>query len=99
MAINIGNSLKAIRTTKNLTQLQLSKMTNFSPSYISDIENNRKVPTIDTLNTISECLKVPITLLLGETTCCRDMINDDSNISNLFSKCCECTLVKVNDKK
>ncbi len=99
MGIDIGNRLKSIRTDRKLAQLELSNMTNLSPSYISDIENNRRIPTIDTLNTISESLGVPIIFLLGDVCCCRDVLVDGSDSFYLFGKCSDCKLINNNCTK
>lgn len=43
----ITQKLKEIRLRNNLTLKQLSAISNVSYAYISDIENNKKCPTID----------------------------------------------------
>ncbi len=95
--IDIGSNVKAIRTQRSLTQVQLAKMTNYSPSYICDIERNNKVPTIDTLIRISNCLNVSISMLLDEG-CCYDVLNNELNNDrgciNINSKCKDCILFK-----
>jgi len=56
--IDVGGTLKNIRKKRNLTQDELSKQMNISRSYLSDVENNRKSPTIDTLCAFLEKLNI-----------------------------------------
>ncbi len=68
-------------------------MANYSPSYICDIEKNNKVPTIDTLIRISNCLNVSITVLIDEG-CCYDVIKNGKDCITINSKCKDCKLLK-----
>ena len=56
--------IKEIRLKKNMTQEELSRI---SESYISELENNLKMPTILTLRKLAEALEVEITKLYKYT--------------------------------
>lgn len=54
-------NLRKIRISKNMTQKQLSKKSNVSISYISDLElGNRKNPSYKMLNRLARALEVEI---------------------------------------
>ena len=59
--------IKKIRIEKNLTQEELSQKSGISESYISELENNLKMPTILTLCRLAEALEVDITKLYKYT--------------------------------
>lgn len=59
--------IKKIRIEKNLTQEELSQKSGISESYISELENNLKMPTILTLCKLAETLEVEITKLYKYT--------------------------------
>ncbi len=94
VGINIGNSVRTLRTERNLTQNQLAKISNFSPSYISDIENNNKLPTLSSLMGIADSLEVPLLSLLSDGCCC-ELVEDYSINQNISDKCKNCKVYKV----
>ena len=51
-----GKTLKSIRETRNLSIRQFSKICDFSPAYISDLEKDNRKPTIELINRISNNL-------------------------------------------
>lgn len=59
--------IKKIRIEKNMTQEELSQRGGISESYISELENNLKMPTILTLCKLAEALEVEITKLYKYT--------------------------------
>lgn len=58
--MNIGNKLKELRKQNKLTLKELSQKTNISISFISDIENKRRNPSIDNLKILASALDVPV---------------------------------------
>jgi len=52
----VGKKLKAIRKERNVTQKQLAEGTNYSKSYIGDIETERTQPSLKALMAIVEFL-------------------------------------------
>lgn len=62
----IGDRISRLRTQLGLTLDQLASQTGFTKSYLSKIENSRKVPPIGTLSRIAHALKTEITELLHD---------------------------------
>ena len=58
VTISIRFRLKSIRKLKNISQQRLSKLTGFSQSYISELENGFKSPTLKVVGIIATALKV-----------------------------------------
>lgn len=57
----IGEKLKKIRKAKKITLKQLEKITGISNSYISDLENGRRVnPSIEKLEKLAKALDVNV---------------------------------------
>lgn len=88
--MTIGSNIKAIRKERKLKQGELAKSMGISRSYLSDIENDRKNPSIKTLESLAEKLNVTVFYL----TTGKKMISDLSeekiqevgkSIENMFS--------------
>lgn len=58
--IKIEYHFRHRREELGLSQSQLAKLTEYTPSVISDIESGRKNPSINSLLSFSEALNVPI---------------------------------------
>jgi transcriptional regulator with XRE-family HTH domain len=62
----IGVTLKRLRESKGLSQLQLAKQADVAQAYISEMEAGaKKNPGIETLRKLAKALGVPVTELLG----------------------------------
>ena len=48
--------LKEMRVARGLSQLQLAKLSKVSYGYISELENGKKSPTIDTICRLAKAL-------------------------------------------
>jgi transcriptional regulator with XRE-family HTH domain len=58
--VGVGKKLKSVRTEKNLTLQELAKLTGVTRSLLSQIENNKSLPSLTTLQHISRALDVPM---------------------------------------
>lgn len=58
MQIQIKSQIKDVRLQKGMSVRKLAKLTGMSKTYISDIENDYKIPTIYTLCIIAVALNV-----------------------------------------
>ena len=58
--MDLGNTIKIIRTKRKIRQNDLAERCNLSQTYLSLIENNQKEPNISTLKQICLCLDVPL---------------------------------------
>ena len=63
--MKIGENIKRIRTNKRLTQGEFAKEVGISRSYLGDLENNRKSPTVETLEKISSKMETSSEYLIG----------------------------------
>lgn len=61
--MDYGRAIRTIRAAKGITQKQLSVLTDLDPSYISRIEKNERIPTLETLEKIAKKTKIPFYLL------------------------------------
>lgn len=70
-------ALKKLREEKRMTQAELSKALEISPSAIGMYEQGRRVPDVSTLKKISAYFNVSIDYLLGNST------SKDIHVSNV----------------
>jgi transcriptional regulator with XRE-family HTH domain len=56
----IGDRLKELREAKELSQGDIEKRTGLFRCYISRVENNHTVPSVDTLEKLARALEVPM---------------------------------------
>jgi len=62
--MSIGNAIKVCRTRRNLTQKELANRADLTTSYLSQVEQDKRDPTLSTLRSISRGLEVPLSILL-----------------------------------
>jgi transcriptional regulator with XRE-family HTH domain len=60
----IGRALKLLRVFHNLKQKELASRLGLSPSYVCEIESEKKEVTVDTLQMYASCFKIPVSSLL-----------------------------------
>lgn len=72
-----GKIIQLLRTAEGTSQLELADKLRVSRTYLSQIENNRKQPSLAFLRDVAKVFKVPLVLLLT--------IEDDFD-SNLFDE-------------
>ena len=65
----IGDTLKRTRKIYGYTATELSGLLEISPSYLSEIENNKKQPSLEILERYSKTygIKISSLILLSET--------------------------------
>lgn len=76
----IGETLKRLRKIYGFTASELSSIINISPSYLSEIENGKKQPSLELLEKLSKLygIKTSSLILLSEK------IEDDNDRGTLF---------------
>ena len=67
----LGNELRKAREEAGLTQEQLSYAASVDRTYISQLENNRKSPTVDILQRLCDALGVSASGLLARVEATR----------------------------
>lgn len=64
-AQNVGDQIKSVRKEKNITQNELSELTNIDQAIISKIETGKHLPRFDTIERIAKGLNVTVSQLLN----------------------------------
>lgn len=62
--MNVGHVIREIRKQKNITIAELCQATGLSKGFMSQIENNKTSPSLNTLHTIAVHLNVPLSYFL-----------------------------------
>ncbi|MBY9080609.1 helix-turn-helix transcriptional regulator [Paenibacillus sp. HN-1] len=62
--MDIGSTIRSIRKRKNITIAQICEQTGLSQGFMSQVETNKTSPSISTLESIAQALKVPLPYLL-----------------------------------
>ncbi len=65
--MNLGNVLRRLRKSQNLTLAEVSDATKLSVSFLSDVERGRTRPSLDTLEKLAASYKVSVNSILKET--------------------------------
>lgn len=65
-AAEIGARLRALRAARDLSLRQLARMIEASPSLLSQVENGKVTPSVDTLYLLADALDVPIASFFGD---------------------------------
>ncbi|MBU2699272.1 transcriptional regulator with XRE-family HTH domain [Sporomusaceae bacterium BoRhaA] len=76
--MNVGNRIIGIRHNKGLSQYKLYNLAEISQSALSDIESNKKSPTITTLEKICKALEISLSDFFLE-----DNAHDNNDLDNL----------------
>ena len=63
--LSIGEQIKRVRTNKGLSQQDFAEATGLSRTYISDLENNRKSPSVKTLEKIAKKMNTFLYISIG----------------------------------
>ena len=62
----IGGRLRDLRSARELSLRQLARLIGASPSLLSQIENGKVTPSVDTLYLLAAALAVPVAAFFGE---------------------------------
>lgn len=61
--MDLGSAIKNARKQKHIKQNAFAELCDISPTYLSQIENNLKEPTLATLEVIAKKLEMPLPIL------------------------------------
>lgn len=75
--MDIGSTIKAIRSRKKITIAQMSEGTGLSKGFISNMENNNTLPSINTLQNVAKFLGTSLPYLLLEKDQCMRVVRKD----------------------
>lgn len=62
--MNYGKAFRVIRAAFNLSQSELAKILRIGQSHISLVEANKRQPSRDLVEVLSEALQVPVPLII-----------------------------------
>src|SRR5829696_3186580 len=64
----VGTQVRRLRTERGLTLAQVGELADLNVGYLSQVENDKASPSLETLAAIAEVFAVPITWLLVDAT-------------------------------
>lgn len=64
--LDVAGRIRRMRELRGLSTTELGEQSGLSQQYISNIENNHKMPTIKALGQIAQALRVPIAYFFDE---------------------------------
>lgn len=67
LVVEIGNKIRELRESKNMTQKDLAEFLNVTPQAVSKWERNKSYPDLDTLVKLSNYFQLSTDKLLGNT--------------------------------
>lgn len=79
-SVIIGDRIRFFRQNKKLTLKELSLKAGLSISFLSDIENGRRLPSLENLSKIAEALDVSLSDLVEKDSKISEEINEDAEI-------------------
>lgn len=80
--MNIGDALKNIRKKAKITQLKMSKDIGISQTYLSQIENGERIPSIGVLEQISSFHGIPLGVMMWYSVESADVKKEKQDIYN-----------------
>ena len=78
---NIGNTIRRLRSHRELTLKELSEATDLSLSYLSLIERNKRDPSLSNLAKIAEVFDLPPSILIFISSDMDEHQNNESEIA------------------
>lgn len=79
--MDFGTQIKKLRNSRHLTQEQLAQKLNVSRQTISSWENNRNLPDLEMVVTISQIFKLSLDqLILGDPSMTNKLMKDGSEM-------------------
>jgi len=83
--MRIGEAIRKIRKIKGIKQRDLAMMCEISQTYLSQIENNKKTPSIDILDKIGLKLGIPIPVILFLSINEQDIAHEKRDLFNMIN--------------
>jgi transcriptional regulator with XRE-family HTH domain len=93
--MRVGSAIKAKRKEKSLLQADLARRADITQAYLSQIENNKREPNLDTLRRIGEVLEVPAPFLIFLSLSDEDIPEDRKEVYEAFRPKIEALIEKV----
>lgn len=61
---SLGEALRLVRSFHDISQIELANSLDISRSYLSELENGRKMPSMDLLLTYAKFFDIPLSSLM-----------------------------------
>ena len=71
--MNIGTTIRGYRLQKGMSQGDVEKRTGLLRCYLSRVENGHTVPSLETLQKISQALGIPLSQFFADDQASRDV--------------------------
>jgi len=84
--MNFGKAIRLSRSTRGLSQKELAGRLGVDPSFVSLLESNRRKPSTETLESLSEALDIPLYLLILFASEKSDLRGVDPNEAKLVAR-------------
>ncbi|NID13776.1 helix-turn-helix domain-containing protein [Fibrivirga algicola] len=97
-SIRIGETLTVARKARKLTQTELARRAGLQPSYISQIESNDRVPTLQTLESICQVLDIPSGVILLKAKIQENISEEDQEMFSTLIKALDALYFKPQQK-
>jgi transcriptional regulator with XRE-family HTH domain len=82
--MDIGTTIRAVRQKKGITMSQLCEGTGLSQGFLSLLENNKTTPSLNTLESIANYLKVPLPYFLLKPNERMNVVRKNERTYSLF---------------
>jgi len=83
----VGSRIRDLRTKRNITQRELSRLTDISPQHIANIESGKAHPSVETLVVFSNALDTTTDYFLSEVLLTQQDSRFQSDIHDLLVDC------------
>lgn len=71
--MNISFALREARVSAGFKQIEFGKLANLSQTYISQIENGKKTPSVEVIQKYSDLTKLPLAIVLWKSITEKDV--------------------------
>ncbi len=82
--MNIGEAIKRLRKELGMTQKSFAEEFEISQTYLSQIENNKKTPNLNLIESISHKAEIPLPVLLFLAIETNDVKDDKKELFTLL---------------
>lgn len=82
--MNIGEAIKKLRKEMQLSQKDFAAKCNITQPYLSQIENNKKIPNFNIIEQISKQASIPIPVILFLSIETKDVNEDKKEIYEIL---------------
>lgn len=84
--MNVGQAIKLCRTQRGISQTDLAQQAECSVSYLSMLENNKRDPTLSTLESIADALGIPVSIIFFLAAEANDLKGIDKSLQGELAR-------------